>query len=344
MSDSDDGYFCSTSSETLYSVYTIYVLLAVFVLPFAVYCLVNHCRHHQTTNIPKSLHRSTIVVYACTITGLTSSILQVTDCMDVSTHIKNSVWYFKSVSWILQTTIFLQLLFSRVHRVFDGSAYKLSKCTTLTFKTLYVLLVVCIIGALFGMVAYYMFEINGVWILYAACYALGLLLTITLGTYLPVLLITKLILVNNTMQMMQQMEISIPSTSSTHNISTITNKDTQLLRVVRKCAILSSISLISLFSVFMCVIIATVSGSSNVLLITWGGSIIIDMDTTFLCVMLSNRLYNTQYMIICGWLDNCFRRNCCHFKHNQVMMDLPETKQFSSKSELSSKSSIGVET
>ena len=226
--------------------------------------------------------------------------------------------------------------------VFAESAYKLTKCSSYPFWF-------CIIGAsiaafcgIFGLIT---------WILplYFYGYVIGLLFALILAIYLPSLFIYKLFQINK--QVMENNSLrSRPSviqtsTSPTDSPSgspkvnangsrfkrkrtTEMNRDNSILMVIRKCTILTFVSLISTWTIFVCLITASQSCCSDLLLAIWGYAMVIDRCMNFICVMLSNNFCDEYYVKLCGWIDKCVGK-CC-FKEREVVVGGGKEKELSS--------------
>ena len=205
--------------------------------------------------------------------------------------------------------------------VFTNSAYKLSKCTAYSFWICYTGACIAGLCGIVGLVA---------WIepLYVYGYAVGFSFALILAIYLPSLFIYKLfqinkqVMENNSIQPRVSMVPNTKSDTQSHSPSvsitkrlktrktTDINRDNSILTVIRKCTILTFVSLISTWTIFICLMVAFNHCCSDFLLILWGYALIIDRWSNFGCVMLSNNFFDSYYMKICGWIDNCVGE-CC---------------------------------
>eukprot|EP00484_Ammonia_sp_Unknown_P003431 CAMPEP_0197078240 /NCGR_PEP_ID=MMETSP1384-20130603/213022_1 /TAXON_ID=29189 /ORGANISM="Ammonia sp." /LENGTH=246 /DNA_ID=CAMNT_0042517105 /DNA_START=550 /DNA_END=1290 /DNA_ORIENTATION=- len=149
-----------------------------------------------------------------------------------------------------------------------------------------------------------------------------------MATYLPILFIYKLFQFNNESlghafssespsprsQTTAKTDVfrvdSTRSQSGSRTKSTAKDQDT-ILVVIRKCAVLTVFSMISTWTVFVCIVVGVRHGFSTHLLHTWNFAIILDSNTNFLGVALSNDFCDVYYRRLCGCVDACFWTVCC---------------------------------
>ena len=221
--------------------------------------------------------------------------------------------YITTNFYIYTLNVFLGNVY-RVKTVFHGSAYQLSKCSIYSFRIIYVTVGV---GAMSGFAGLFIHPL-----LYAIGYMFGFLCAMFLAIYLPSLFIYKLYQINNNMMkanMTNDESNSAPSRTRTRSVSRSKpqsqrgNNDTNAIStVIRKCIILTMTSSISTMTNFVCLIIATfvygnVPGFN--LLVIWGYTLILDLNSNFICVMLSNSFCDDYYLKMCGYIERCLCEN-----------------------------------
>ena len=148
-------------------------------------------------------------------------------------------------------------------------------------------------------------------LVYAYGYMGGIFSALVLSIYLPSLFIYKLSQVNDK-AMKSNNEESKTATSKSKSSSSSTTKSSEamanktILTVIRKCIILTISNLISTGSIFICVLLATfVYGDNFNLLIVWAYTLILDLHSNFICVMLSNSFYDKHYKKLCHGIERC---------------------------------------
>ena len=109
------------------------------------------------------------------------------------------------------------------------------------------------------------------------------------------------------------------------------------LILIRKCTILTILSLISSCVVF-------VGGIMNMLdlddfnwKVIWGYSIILDVNSNLLCIMLSNTFGHEYYIKALGCIDKCVEDNCCTTQtrlESELSGYMEETKTETKRSEI----------
>ena len=85
----------------------------------------------------------------------------------------------------------------------------------------------------------------------------------------------------------------------------------KMLAVIRKCTILTIFSMLTTFTVFIVGMTQIINGEATFELnVLWGYVIILDVNSNFICVILSNSFCDNSYLNLCGCIDNCVRK-CC---------------------------------
>eukprot|EP01084_Bolivina_argentea_P058722 107211_1 len=279
--------------------------LGFIILPLAVWCLHQHIRYQKKNVSPKKLYRLSIAVYICTIIGSISAVVQgFTWCSDLSSWIPFLSWVLQQIAWTSQWIFLIGLLFSRVHIVFKGSVYALSKPTIVSFSIIYFIFIGSIVFGFFAM-------FSGLTFLFFVSYFLGLASGLIMAIYLPILFIYKLVQINkrtiknNTefsgSSSPTSCSSSVKSTSnhSKRNVSRMDKKKDAFSSIIRKCVILTIISLISTWTVFVCVVMSFSGISGTGLWIIWTIALIGDIYTNFCCVMLTNSFCGKYYGYLC---------------------------------------------
>ena len=171
--------------------------------------------------------------------------------------------------------------------IFIDSNYEVSRQATIIFGVNYCIVIIC---AILGFGAF----IVGINDVYLACYIIGFVAGLGLAIYLPILFMYKLYQVNEK------------------------HGDQNILKVIRKCAILTVFSLISTVIIFVCAILESVNvfEDSYAFNAFWGYMVILDVNTNFLCIMFANKFFNKYYIQICGCLDLCIASYW--FEHHEI--------------------------
>eukprot|EP01084_Bolivina_argentea_P264191 447430_1 len=310
----------------------IWIVLAMIMLPICIWALYQHIKSQKQKPLANVLHILIISVYICTIIALIGTILQgFTLCSTASEAAFGFItpfWFVQQMGWTCQWAFVIAILFLRLHYVFKGSSYGLSKYTIISFSIIYITFVFSILLAFIGL--------SGIRVLFLLSYLLYIIVTITFSIYLPILFIRKLIQVN-TAAMKNQMELSSPSASGesksksknkSESSKNEKRKQNLFLTVITKCAILTIVSIISTWIVFVCSILYNVFQIQNnsILMSIWSIALVMDINTNFICIMLSNTYCKTQYTYICGRLDKVCR-SCCLSGNAQVDNKINKTEK-----------------
>ena len=195
--------------------------------------------------------------------------------------------------------IYLQNTKIRVKVVFHGSAYQLSKCAIYSFYTFYGVITASALMGFIGLIVKewaLMFEIG---------FAIGSLSTWMLAMYLPSLFVYKLHQIN------KKVKITTNASKSKRSDGSESNEG-GILAVMRKCTILTMFSLITTWCCLIGGILEIIFGSKFNILVFWHYSIILDVCSNFIGLMLSNSFCDDYYRKICGCIERClFDGNCC---------------------------------
>lgn len=196
--------------------------------------------------------------------------------------------------------------------VFHGSAYQLSTSVTYSFWILYSIEIFA------SLVSYYGLLENTQ--LYAIGWTIGCTVTLTLAVFLPSLFIYKLYQINQ--KVMDDKPRSLSQSGSTSTGSNAQETVNTFLVLIRKYTILTIVSLISSWVVFVCGMIEIFYGFNFELSVIWGYSLILDVNSNLLCIMLSNVFGHGYYMKIFGCIDKCVENNCCKKSEDRVQNEL----------------------
>lgn len=177
--------------------------------------------------------------------------------------------------------------------MFDGSAYQLSKCAIYSFNIFYIIITASAIMGFIGLTFHpLIFEIG---------FAIGSLSTWILAMYLPSLFIYKLYQINKKVNMVKN-----------RNNNESESSERGILAVMKKCTILTIFSLITTWSVVIGGVMEIIVGSKFNVLVFWGYAIILDVNSNFVSVILSNSFCNDYYLKLCGPIERCiFDQLCC---------------------------------
>lgn len=94
--------------------YIIYGILAISILPFAIWCCYKHIKHHYSTSSNnKLLFRLSTAVYLCTIFGSLFTTATSFGACILPLQLWFSIWNLQGLCWISQWFFFIWLLFSR---------------------------------------------------------------------------------------------------------------------------------------------------------------------------------------------------------------------------------------
>ena len=214
------------------------------------------------------------------------SIYTVGDCYKISSNINMLVGIIFGLTYNGQSFLLMVIFFDKVHQIFKKSAFfTLSPCTTRSFRAFFIFIIFwfCV-----NIVA------NGVFrdsIPDTISYAMvtSMILLFSAGNLsLLILFVTKLVTVYK-------------SLSETQNESEIEF----LLKPITRVTILSAISI---FTTFINGIGWIIHGIVFTHYTEWMMDYITTMDifTNFLCIILSNNLFEKPYQMLCS----CVHRNC----------------------------------
>ena len=204
--------------------------------------------------------------------------------------------------------------------MFHGSAYQLSKCTVYSFWILYSLQSIGTIISMVGLVGHSL--------IFAFGWSITALSALLFAIYLPSLFIYKLHQINQktmdtnvTPRSARSRSTSKSQSGGTENTSQ--QKQNTFLILIRKCTILTILSLISSCVVYICGVMRSLLDSDDFnVSVIWGYSIILDVNTNLLCIMLSNTFGHEYYMKILGCVDRCIENNCCKSGQRGVVSEL----------------------
>ena len=94
--------------------YIIYGILAVLILPVAMWTIHKHIKlYHSTPSVSKLLFRLSITIYLCTIFGSSLTIITSFGACILTWGTWGFLWLIQSFLWVLQWQFFIILLFCR---------------------------------------------------------------------------------------------------------------------------------------------------------------------------------------------------------------------------------------
>ena len=114
MSDSlqQTVHGCGTASKIHY---TIYGILALSILPFAIWTFYQHFKMYHSNNslANKLLYKLSIAVYLCTVIGTFFTVTTSFGACIILPTIWWQLWFMQNLFWLTQWFLFIVLLFSR---------------------------------------------------------------------------------------------------------------------------------------------------------------------------------------------------------------------------------------
>ena len=209
--------------------------------------------------------------------------------------------------YILQTIILLGVSFLRIHIVFQGSTYAISKCTIRLFVVFY------FVVWLAAIVLFPIYMIVPSSQIYTARIARSVWTSILfIMIWLVSLYIYKLIHFHK---------------STHHGLP----KDTKMVEIITKTSLLFIISLLTTVistALFFFIITLYNADKNNkerhyfmALYLTQSCLFILDQLTIFVCIILSFSHYSNEYIKICGRFDSCCYRLWTKYVTNKIMME-----------------------
>eukprot|EP01084_Bolivina_argentea_P058723 107212_1 len=270
----------------------IWGVMALLVFAPCIWCLYTHIKYQKENPAPKIVYLLSISLYIFTlIASISASFLSFTVCTNIPMVLLNTTWRLSQIAWTLQWTTLIALLFARLYFVFIGSYCALSRCTInifiIFYSSLLFLIFISVICAVFNKPNFF----------YVG-YVLILIIGIGLSIYLPILFINKLITVSK----------HVNSADLTVTKKENQKKSSIFITVITKCTILTMVSVLSTWSVFFSVILMFIFGVKGFAVgAVWVTAYVMDINTHFLCIMLTNSFCDKYYGYLCGKLDKLCR-------------------------------------
>eukprot|EP01084_Bolivina_argentea_P039017 72113_1 len=282
-----------------------WAISGAMVLPIVPWCLTEHRKNQRKTPSPKPLYILSIALYIFTIfASIGSFFVGILACHDQG-MIYQIARYLYTVGWTAGSFCLIGILYAKVYYVFGGTVYALSKCANYSFIIIYgIHLLNTFLGFITIIINMKLFTLNLIF---------GLILILFLVNYLSFLFIYKLAHVSKITQP------SIPSNhsssgptlsssnSSEHSVNS--QKSAKFNIVITKCTVLTICSLVSTWILFCCSIFMSINLKNDneySLFSVWYFSLGMDINTNFLCAMLSNKFAEKYYYKILGPIDRCF--------------------------------------
>eukprot|EP01083_Nonionella_stella_P210050 760835_1 len=286
---SDSSYVGSPDDECSAGVqFSIILLTIIAACCFVVACyslyIFSKSKHERRTKLDKAAELTFLV------STIISMILMVTLTFDACGAFSDSVFrnvnLYAGVFFLLQCYITLVLFYRKLLRIFNTTAYALTKCTSKIYNTVFILLaVIQCIWFLLQLINFIVTDMPST----VPLVMLSMLLTFILNISMVVLFTSKLI---KTMK----------------GIKDIGGQD--LLPAISKLTILTVTSVVTTFVDYIWHMWQALQPSlqTDAAFIVTQYIWVLDVFTNFLCIALCYQEFRKYYLKFCGCVDGCCRR------------------------------------
>ena len=197
--------------------------------------------------------------------------------------------------YTLQSTALMTIFFNRVRHIFGKSVlFVIKKTTVRIYYTVFIILLIWgIYTSMYIGFIQYNPKINPPQIFVHIANSIILVLALT-NLSLVIYFISKMIKVHK-------------------RLCETKERDTNdfIFKPITKVAILTCVSFISSFGHYVCWVIyfAVLGTNASVVILPFGQFMsMLDVFTNFLCVMLSHKVFDSQYQFLCCCMDKCCKR------------------------------------